>query len=115
MLSPASASGRFRYSFGSISIPVQPPNLLAVQLDSYNRFLQKDSPPDKRKNEGLEAVFRSIFPISDFSGSSTLEYVNYRLGDPQYTVDECRNRGVSFCHPLTVARLLVCGAQYADL
>ena len=114
MLSPASASGRFRYSFGSISIPVQPPNLLAVQLDSYNRFLQKDSPPDKRKNEGLEAVFRSIFPISDFSGSSTLEYVHYRLGDPQYTVDECRIRGVTFSAPLRVALRLIVWEKDSD-
>ena len=97
---------RIRFSFGHISAPAMP-NLLNMQLESYNRFLQKDLQPDQRKNEGLEAVFRSVFPISDFSGSTTLEYVHYRLGDPQYTVDECRIRGVTFSAPLRVALRLI--------
>jgi DNA-directed RNA polymerase subunit beta len=100
------AQERIRFSFGRIPAP-EMPNLLNMQLESYNRFLQKDLPPDQRKNEGLEAVFRSVFPISDFSGSTTLEYVHYRLGDPQYTVDECRIRGVTFSAPLRVALRLI--------
>ncbi|MDH4121813.1 MAG: DNA-directed RNA polymerase subunit beta [Deltaproteobacteria bacterium] len=100
-------NSRFRHSFGKIQTPVDPPNLLEIQVDSYDRFLQKELPPDQRKNEGLEAVFRSIFPISDFSGSSTLEYVHYRLGDPQYTVDECRIRGVTYSAPLRVSLRLI--------
>jgi DNA-directed RNA polymerase subunit beta len=97
---------RIRFSFGRITAP-EMPNLLNMQLESYERFLQKDLPPDQRKNEGLEAVFRSVFPISDFSGSTTLEYVHYRLGDPQYTVDECRIRGVTYSAPLRVALRLI--------
>ncbi|MCH8883893.1 MAG: DNA-directed RNA polymerase subunit beta, partial [SAR324 cluster bacterium] len=114
MLKPANRNGRIRHSFGKISTPVEPPNLLAVQLDSYNRFLQKDLPPDQRANEGLEAVFRSIFPISDFSGSSTLEYVHYRLGEPQYRVDECRIRGVTYSAPLRVALRLIVWEKDSD-
>ena len=70
---------RIRHSFGHIQAPLLVPHLLKIQLDSYERFLQREVPPDQRKDEGLEAVFRSVFPISDFSGSSTLEYVHYRL------------------------------------
>ena len=114
MLKPANRNGRIRHSFGKISTPVEPPSLLAVQLDSYNRFLQKDLPPDQRANEGLEAVFRSIFPISDFSGSSTLEYVHYRLGEPQYRVDECRIRGVTYSAPLRVALRLIVWEKDSD-
>ncbi|MCH9046676.1 MAG: DNA-directed RNA polymerase subunit beta, partial [SAR324 cluster bacterium] len=106
MLNPILPKHRIRYAFGRDTAPPMP-NLLNMQLDSYGRFLQKDLPPDQRKNEGLEAVFRSVFPISDFSGSTTLEYVHYRLGDPQYTVDECRIRGVTFSAPLRVALRLI--------
>ncbi len=98
---------RIRRSFGRIESPIEVPNLLKVQLDSYERFLQKNTPPDQRKVEGLEAVFRSVFPISDFSGSSTLEYVHYRLGDPKYSVDECRVRGVTYAAPLRAALRLI--------
>ena len=75
---------RIRRSFGSLSAPIKVPHLLKVQLDSFERFLQREVPPDQREDKGLEAVFRSVFPVSDFSGSSTLEFVHYRLGDPKY-------------------------------
>lgn len=106
-------TNRVRYSFGRISSPPMP-NLLNMQLDSYDRFLQKDLPPDQRKNEGLEAVFRSVFPISDFSGSTTLEYVHYRLGDPQFTEEECRIRGVTYSAPLRVALRLIVWEKDSD-
>ncbi len=98
---------RIRKSFGAITAPLDVPDLLQIQKDSYGRFLQRDVPPDQRGKEGLEAVFRSIFPISDFSGSSTLEYVHYRLGDPKYDVEECRVRGVTFACPVRVALRLI--------
>ncbi len=98
---------RIRKSFGAITAPLDVPDLLRIQKDSYERFLQRDVPPDQRGKEGLEAVFRSIFPISDFSGSSTLEYVHYRLGDPKYDVEECRVRGVTFACPVRVALRLI--------
>ena len=106
MQSSQPAQNRLRHSFGRISAPKMP-HLLNMQVESYDRFLQKDLPPDQRHNEGLEAVFRSVFPISDFSGSTTLEYVHYRLGDPQYSVDECRIRGVTYSAPLRVALRLI--------
>ena len=104
---------RIRHSFGRISAP-EMPHLLSMQVESYNGFLQKDAAPDQRKNEGLEAVFRSVFPISDFSGSTTLEYVHYRLGDPQYTVEECRIRGVTYSAPLRVALRLIVWEKDAE-
>ncbi|MDH5751132.1 MAG: DNA-directed RNA polymerase subunit beta [Deltaproteobacteria bacterium] len=113
MLNPTDFKTRVRYSFGRIDAPPMP-NLLNMQLDSYERFLQKDSPPDQRRPEGLEAVFRSVFPISDFSGSTTLEYVHYRLGDPQYTEEECRIRGVTYSAPLRVALRLIVWEKDTD-
>ncbi len=98
---------RIRRSFGRITAPIEVPHLLKIQLDSYERFLQKNTPPDQRIEEGLEAVFRSVFPISDFSGSSTLEYVHYRLGEPKYSVEECRVRGVTYAAPLRAALRLI--------
>ncbi len=98
---------RIRRSFGRIEAPILVPHLLKIQLDSYERFLQKNTPPDQRLEEGLEAVFRSVFPISDFSGSSTLEYVHYRLGEPKYSVEECRVRGVTYAAPLRAALRLI--------
>ena len=96
-----------RRSFGSLTAPIKVPHLLKVQLDSFERFLQRDVPPDQREEKGLESVFRSVFPVSDFSGSSTLEYVHYRLGDPKYSVEECRVRGVTFACPVRAALRLI--------
>ena len=98
---------RIRRSFGSLTSPIKVPHLLKVQLDSFERFLQREVPPDQRSDKGLEAVFRSVFPVSDFSGSSTLEYVHYRLGDPKYSVEECRVRGVTFACPVRAALRLI--------
>ena len=98
---------RIRRSFGRIEAPIEVPNLLKIQLDSYERFLQKNTPPDQREEEGLQAVFSSVFPISDFSGSSTLEYVHYRLGESKYSVEECRIRGVTYAAPLRAALRLI--------
>ncbi|HIO61176.1 MAG TPA: DNA-directed RNA polymerase subunit beta [Deltaproteobacteria bacterium] len=105
---------RIRRSFGSLTAPIKVPHLLKVQLDSFERFLQRDVPPDQRVDKGLEAVFRSVFPISDFSGSSTLEYVHYRLGDPKYSVEECRVRGVTFACPVRAALRLIVWEKDTD-
>ena len=90
---------RIRKSFGSLTAPIKVPHFLKVQLASFERFLQRDVPPDQREDKGLEAVFRSVFPVSDFSGSSPLEYVHYRLGDPKYSVEECRGSWGYLCLP----------------
>ena len=105
---------RIRRSFGSLSAPISVPHLLKVQLDSFERFLQREVPPDQREDKGLEAVFRSVFPVSDFSGSSTLEFVHYRLGDPKYSVEECRVRGVTYACPIRAALRLIVWEKDTD-
>ena len=105
---------RIRRSFGSLSAPISVPHLLKVQLDSFERFLQREVPPDQREDKGLEAVFRSVFPVSDFSGSSTLEFVHYRLGDPKYSVEECRVRGVTYACPIRAALRLIVWEKEID-
>src|SRR5258707_12671530 len=78
------------------------PYLLAIQLDSYRRFLQADTAESKRDEIGLHAAFDSVFPISSYSGNAILEYVSYRLGDPGVDVKECQLRGLTYAAPLRV-------------
>ena len=96
-----------RYSFGKIAEVVEMPNLLSIQIDSYESFLQLDLPPNKRKNRGLHLVFESIFPVSDVHGIHSLEYVDYSIGNPRYSQDECRERGMTFAAPLRATLRLV--------
>lgn len=83
------------------------PNLIEVQKASYDQFLMVDEPTGGRLDEGLQAVFRSVFPISDFSGTSMLEFVRYEFEQPKYDVDECRQRGMTFAAPLKVTLRLI--------
>ncbi len=83
------------------------PNLIEVQKASYDQFLMVDEPAGGRLDEGLQAVFRSVFPISDFSGTSMLEFVRYEFEQPKYDVDECRQRGMTFAAPLKVTLRLI--------
>ena len=89
-----------RRSFGKIPEVVTMPNLLEVQIDSYRAFLQLDTPPRRRLRKGLHMVFGSIFPIADTHGIYSLEYVDYSIGNPRYSVEECRERGMTFAAPL---------------
>jgi len=98
---------RVRKSFGRIGEIAQLPNLIEVQRESYAQFLQMYVKPDARENSGLEAVFRSVFPITDFSETSRLEYVHYEFEDPKYDVEECRQRGMTFSAPLKVKLRLI--------
>src|SRR3569832_929749 len=84
------------------------PYLLAIQLDSYRSFLQSDKPEEARNEVGLHAAFKSVFPISSYSGNASLEYVSYRLGEPVFDVKECQLRGLTYAAPLRVkVRLIV--------
>ncbi|MBN1164826.1 MAG: DNA-directed RNA polymerase subunit beta [Candidatus Krumholzibacteriota bacterium] len=83
------------------------PHLLEVQLASYERFLQRRVPIDKRKNIGLESVFRSVFPVVSSRGGFTLEYIGYSVGEPKYSVTECKERDLTFAVPLKAALRLV--------
>ena len=98
---------RVRKSFGSIREVAQLPNLIEVQKASYDFFLQVDKPEGGRLDEGLQAVFASVFPISDFSGSAMLEFVDYEFEAPKYDVDECRQRGMTFAAQLKVTLRLI--------
>jgi DNA-directed RNA polymerase subunit beta len=83
------------------------PNLIEVQKESYDKFLQKDVAPDRREEVGLHAVFRGIFPIRDYSGTTQLEYVSYRIDEPKFDVAECQDRGMTYAAPLLAAIRLV--------
>jgi DNA-directed RNA polymerase subunit beta len=97
-----------RKNFAKIKKIIDIPNLIDIQKNSYNRFLQVNVPAEQRKNSGLEAVFRSVFPIRDFSDTASLEYVSYALGTPKYDVEECHQRGMTFAAPMKVkVRLIV--------
>ena len=91
---------RIRKSFAKRASVLQVPFLLETQLSSYRAFLQADTAPDARKNEGLQAAFTSIFPISSHSGNARLEYVSFSLLPPAFDVTECQQRGLTYCSAL---------------
>lgn len=91
---------RFRKSFARIDEVVQIPNLIQLQKKSYDDFLQDKVDPLSRKNQGLQEVFSSIFPISDYSNRAQLDFVSYRFEPPQYDESECRYKGLTYASPL---------------
>ena len=98
---------RVRRFFGSIREVAEMPNLIEVQKASYDQFLLVDEPEGGRPDEGLQAVFKSVFPISDFSNTALLEFVRYDFDPPKYDVDECRQRGMTYSAPLKVTLRLI--------
>ena len=98
---------RVRKFFGHIREVAEMPNLIEVQKASYDQFLMVDEPEGGRLDEGMQAVFRSVFPINDFSGTSQLEFVRYEFEPPKYDVDECRQRGMTYAAPLKVTLRLI--------
>ena len=98
---------RIRKSFAKRAAVLDAPFLLATQIESFAEFLQADTPPDVRRNQGLQAAFTSIFPISSHSGNARLEYVQYMLGEPAFDVTECQQRGLTFASPLRARVRLV--------
>ena len=98
---------RVRKNFGKIQKIIDIPNLIDMQKQSYDRFLQKDVAPSAREEIGLHAVFKSVFPIQDFSGTSSLEYVSYSFGEVKYDVEECLARGMTYEAPLKLTVRLV--------
>src|ERR1700688_113606 len=98
---------RVRKFFGKIKEVAEMPNLIEVQKASYDQFLLVKEPVGGRPNEGLQAVFKSVFPISDFSFTSMLEFVKYEFEAPKYDVDECRQRGMTYAAPLKVTLRLI--------
>lgn len=98
---------RIRQDFGEVSSVAKIPNLIQVQKESYEDFLQLNVISSQRKDKGLESVLRSIFPISDYDGKATIEYVKYELDAPKYDVEECIQRGVNYASPLKVTMRLI--------
>jgi DNA-directed RNA polymerase subunit beta len=98
---------RPRRNFGKIKKVVDIPNLIEIQRRSYDEFLQKDSVIEDRKNVGLQAVFKSVFPIKDFNENAELDFVGYSIGEPKFDIDECHQRGNNFAAPLKVTVHLV--------
>jgi DNA-directed RNA polymerase subunit beta len=98
---------RVRKSFAKTGQVIEPPHLIAMQRHSYEDFLQRNVEPDARKDSGLQAVFKNIFPITDFNGVCSLEFVRYSFGEPKYTVDECIERGMTYEVPVKITVRLI--------
>src|SRR5215510_916901 len=98
---------RLRKMFGRIHEVAEMPNLIEVQKQSYDQFLMVGEPEGGRPDEGLQAVFRSVFPIRDFGERAQLEFVRYAFEQPKYDVDECQQRGMTFAAPLKVTLRLI--------
>ena len=98
---------RIRKKFGTIGEVVEMPNLIEVQKSSYDDFLMVKEPPGGRPEQGLQAVFKSVFPISDFSGRATLDFERYEFEPPKYDVDECQQRDMTYAAPLKVKLRLI--------
>ncbi len=96
-----------RKSFGKVKRAVGIPHLIEVQQKPYEKFLQRDVTPEARKDLGLQAVFKNVFPINDFTGASSLEFVKYTIGEPKYSQEECLSRGSTYEAPVKIViRLL---------
>ena len=98
---------RVRKDFSKIPRIVDIPNLIEIQNQTFERFLQTNVEPEKRDNVGLQAVFNSVFPIKDFNDSASLEFVGYTLEEPKYDVQECLQRGMTYAAPFKVTIRLV--------
>ena len=96
-----------RKNFGKLKETLSIPNLIEVQKDSYDQFTQKPKSEEENILKGLSRVFKSIFPIEDLNDKATLEYVDYRLENPKYDVQECITRGLTFSSALKATLRLV--------
>jgi DNA-directed RNA polymerase subunit beta len=100
-------NSRLRRNYGKLRHVLEVPNLIDIQRRSYDKFLQREETADTRGNTGLQGVFRSVFPIKDFTGTAQLDFVSYDIGTPKYDVDECHHRGMTYSAPLKVTVQLV--------
>src|SRR5690606_32400266 len=97
----------YRKNFSRSERVMEPPKLMRLQISSYEDFLQKDVPAARREDKGLQAVFKSVFPIYDFNKTVSLEFVSYSLEQPKYSESDCKSRGLSYESPLKVTVRLV--------
>src|SRR3546814_19479483 len=87
---------RIRKDFSKLKETLEIPYLLATQIDSYRHFLQAETQPSKRKDSGLQASFKSVFPMTSYNGAAALEFVKYRFDEPAFDEQECRVRGMTY-------------------
>ncbi|MDG1020472.1 MAG: DNA-directed RNA polymerase subunit beta, partial [Emcibacteraceae bacterium] len=107
MATSYSSRKKVRKNFGRIREVAEMPNLIKVQKSSYDQFLQTDITLDDRTSDGLQGVFKSVFPISDFAETASLEFVSYELEKPKYDTDECQQRDMTYAAPLRVTLRLI--------
>ena len=107
MASVIQSNFRIRKNLGRVKRVIEVPNLIDIQKSSYDKFLQANVPAHEREEIGLQAVFRSVFPIKDFNGTSELVFVSYCLERPKYDVEECRQRGMTYAAPIKVTTQLM--------
>jgi DNA-directed RNA polymerase subunit beta len=98
---------RVRKNFATAASVMEPPHLISMQRISYEKFLQMDIEAGGRENFGLQGIFKSVFPINDFNGLCSLEFVRYNFGEPKYTVEECLQRGMTYEIPLKITVRLI--------
>ena len=103
---PMPSRANERINFGKIKEIIAPPNLIELQTNSYSEFLQLETVPSKRKNVGLQAVFREVFPIESYDGKVVLDYHSYDIGEPKNDWLECLREGITYGAPLYVTFLL---------
>ncbi|MBP9838419.1 MAG: DNA-directed RNA polymerase subunit beta, partial [Proteobacteria bacterium] len=105
---------RLRRDYSKFQKPAEIPNLIKIQWNSYQKFLQAEVPVDKREDAGLQAVFKSVFPIRDYNDTASLEFAAYEIGEPKYDVRECHERGMTWAAPLKVTVQLVLWDKSTD-
>jgi DNA-directed RNA polymerase subunit beta len=105
---------RFRKNFKKIDDVMEVPNLIEIQQNSYENFLQQNIFPDDRKEFGIQGVFKSVFPIHNYNNTSSIEFVSYKLGEPKYSLVECRQKQLTYASPLKVLVRLVVWDTNAD-
>lgn len=105
---------RKRRSYAKISKVINLPNLIEIQRNSYNNFLQRFVPPEERENIGLQAAFSETFPITDYSDTAVIEFVSYFLDDPKYDVTECKERDMTYAMPFKIRIRLIAKEEDED-
>ena len=98
---------RVRKNFAKAERILEPPHLISMQRISYEKFLQMGTDPDERDDFGLQGILNNVFPINDFNGLCSLEFVRYKFGVPKYTIDECQQRGMTYEIPLKIVVRLI--------
>ena len=93
---------RKRLDFGKVPQFLEVPNLIEIQKRSFDKFLQKDVPMDKREATALQAAFLSVFPITDYNETAEIEFIGYTVGEPKYSVRECLQKGTTYAAPIKI-------------